>query len=84
VEGRNGRLSLHHHGQGRLSAARLKALGVVHNYLSRRADGTTAAERFFGSKPRDVFGWLLERLPELPRPAARRPKKPAQSLRAAG
>jgi hypothetical protein len=84
VEGRNGRLSLHHHGQGRLSAARLKALGVVHNYLSVREDGTTAAERFFGSKPRDLFGWLLERLPGLPRPAAKRPKKAAQDLRTAG
>jgi hypothetical protein len=84
VEGRNGRLSLHHHGQGRLSAARLKALGVVHNYLSRREDGTTAAERFFGSKPRDLFAWLLERLPDLPRPAPKRPKKASQDLRAAG
>jgi hypothetical protein len=72
VEGRNGRLSLLHHGHGPLSAGRLQALTVVHNYLSRRADGTTAAERFFGSKPRAVFDWLLERLPDLPRPAQRR------------
>ena len=75
VEGRNGHLSLHHHGQGPLSPGRLKALTVVHNYLQRRADGTTAAERFFGAKPRDLFGWLLERLPELPRPAAKRPAR---------
>jgi hypothetical protein len=72
VEGRNGRLSLLHHGHGPLSAGRLQALTVVHNYLSRRADGTTAAERFFGSKPCPVFEWLLERLPDLPRPAQRR------------
>jgi hypothetical protein len=84
VEGRNGRLSLHHHGHTRLSAARLKALTVVHNYVSRRPDGTTAAERFFGSKPRDVFTWLLERMPDLPRPAAKRPKKDAQGLAKAG
>ena len=31
VEGRNGRLSLHHHGQGRLSEGKLKALTVIHN-----------------------------------------------------
>ena len=74
VEGRNGRLSLHHHGQGRLREGKLKALTVVHNYVIRRADGTTAAERFFGVKHRDVFAWLLERLPELPRSAAKRPK----------
>jgi hypothetical protein len=78
VEGRNGRLSLFHHGQTRLSAARLKALTVMHNYHSTRADGTTAAERFFGKKPRDLFNWLLERLPDLPRPAAKRPKKATQ------
>lgn len=79
AEGRNGRLSLHHHGQGRLSAGRLKALTVVHNYVSVREDGTTAAERFFGSKPRDVFTWLLGRLPDLPRPAAKRPKAAQQA-----
>jgi hypothetical protein len=79
VEGRNGRLSLHHHGQGRLSEGKLKALTTVHNYVVERADGTTAAERFFGSKPRNVFAWLLERLPDLPRPAAKRPKKAAMT-----
>jgi hypothetical protein len=84
VEGRNGRLALFHHGQGRLSEQRLGVLGVVHNYLVRREDGTTAAERFFGVKQRDAFNWLLERLPELPRPAARRPKRRAPPTPAAG
>jgi hypothetical protein len=74
VEGRNGRLALFHHGQTRLNAGRLKALTVIHNYMTKRADGTTAAERFFGKKPRDVFDWLLARLPDLPRPAAKRPR----------
>ena len=55
----------------------LAALTVLHNYFSRRADGTTAAERFFGQKPDDLFGWLLQRLPELPRPAQPRPRKAA-------
>jgi hypothetical protein len=82
VEGRNGRLSLCHHGQGALSGPRLQALTVVHNYLVERADGTTAAERFFGSKPHDLFGWLLQRLPEIPRPArgaSRKQKRPAEA-----
>jgi hypothetical protein len=79
VEGRNGRLALFHHGQTRLSAGRLKALTVIHNYHSTRADGTTAAERFFGKKPRDLFSWLLERLPDLPRQAAKRPIKGSQT-----
>jgi hypothetical protein len=73
VEGRNGQLALYHHGQGPLSALRLRSLTAVHNYVVERADGTTAAERFFGSKPRPVFEWLLERMPELPRPARRAP-----------
>ena len=75
VEGRNGRLSLQHHGHSRVSERRLKALTVIHNYMVKRSDGTTAAERFFGQKPRDVFTWLLERMPDLPRPAPNRPKK---------
>ena len=74
VEGRNGQLSLYHHGQGALSVKRLQALTAVHNYVVRRDDGSTAAERFFGSKPRDVFAWLLERLPELPRPVKKAKK----------
>jgi hypothetical protein len=84
VEGRNGRLALFHHGQTRLSAGRLKALTVIHNYLTERDDGTTAAERFFGKKPRDLFDWLLERLPDLPRPAAKRSPKAAQPLALVG
>ena len=89
VEGRNGRLALHHHGQGKLSEKRLKVLTVVHNYLIKRADGTTAAERFFGNKPRDLFQCLLKRMPDLPKPAAKRPhakghKKAAQTAAKAG
>jgi hypothetical protein len=73
VEGRNGQLALYHHGQGPLSELRLRSLTAVHNFVVERADGTTAAERFFGSKPRPVFEWLLERMPQLPRPARRAP-----------
>lgn len=76
VEGRNGRLSLQHHGHGRVSERRLKALTVVHNYMVKR-DGTTAAERFFGQKHKDVFSWLLDRMPDLPRPAQKRSKTAA-------
>jgi hypothetical protein len=76
VEGRNGRLSLFHHGQTRLGDKRLQTLTAVHNYVNRRDDGSTAAERFFGKKQRDAFSWLLHRMPDLPRPAAKRPKTP--------
>jgi hypothetical protein len=76
VEGRNGRLALYHHGQGPLSEVRLQALTAVHNYVVERGDKTTAAERFFGAKPRPVFECLLERMPELPRPARKRTSAP--------
>jgi hypothetical protein len=72
VEGRNGYLSLRHHGRRGLSAKGLAALTVLHNYWIKRPDGTTAAERFFGQRPDDLFEWLLERFPELPRPARSR------------
>jgi hypothetical protein len=72
VEGRNGQLALRHHSLHRLSNGKLGALTVVHNYYLSRGDGTTAAERFFGAKPRDLFGWLLDRLDVPARPAAKR------------
>jgi len=76
VEGRNGRLSLQQHGHSRVSERRLQALTVIHNYRVKRGDGTTAAERFFGQKHKEVFSWLLQRMPDLPRPAPSR-QKPA-------
>ena len=69
VEGRNGHLSLFHHGQHRLSQRKLKALTTVHNYFKQRPDGTTAAERFFEQEYEDLFEWLLCQLPVPPRPA---------------
>jgi len=52
VEGRNGQLALRHHSLHRLRDQKLAALTTMHNYFMRRSDGTTAAERFFGAKPR--------------------------------
>jgi hypothetical protein len=72
VEGRNGQLALHHHGLHRLSTRKLNALTTVHNYFIQRADGTTAAQRFFGAPPRDLFDWLLKRLSLPPRPRCHR------------
>ena len=65
VEGRNGQLALHHHSLHRLTDRKLTALTTVHNFFIQRDDGTTAAERFFGTQPRDLFEWLLDRV-ELP------------------
>ena len=78
VEGRNGQLALRHHGLHRLRNRKLAALTTVHNYFVKRRDSTTAAERLFGSKPRDLFQYLLDRIDLPGRPAKRRPQKMAQ------
>ncbi len=68
VEGRNGLLSLRYHHRRALPPEVLKALTVVHNFVLRRDDGTTAAERFFGVPHDDLFTHLLAVMPPLPRP----------------
>jgi hypothetical protein len=81
VEGRNGQLAFRRHALHRISPRRLAALTVVHNYYLKRSDGTTAAERFFGTAPQDVFTWLLERVTLPGRPAQKRPfTSPRKSL----
>jgi hypothetical protein len=72
VEGRNGHLALKHHALHQFTTRKLQALTVLHNYVMRRADGTTAAERFYGAAPRDCFAWLLDRLAVPARPRAGR------------
>ena len=62
VEGRNGCLSLQHHASRQLSPGKLSSSAVLHNFFIERKDKTTAAERFFKQKPRDVFDWLLNRI----------------------
>jgi cob(I)alamin adenosyltransferase len=60
VEGRNGYLSLRNHQLRGLDLPRKRAcLTAVHNFFLTRADGTTAAERFFGQKPRSMFTAIL-------------------------
>ena len=72
VEGRNSTLDLRHHGHHVLCPRKLAAMTVLHNFFITRADGTTAAERFFGQRPDDLFTHLLERLPPPRRPAVKR------------
>ena len=76
VEGRNGQLSLFHHGCHRLSTRKLAPLTAVHNFYIRRPDQTTAAERFFGRAPLPLFEQLIERVPLPPCPRRRRPRAP--------
>ena len=82
VEGRNGALSLKHHGFHRVSKKTLRALTVVHNYHVKRSDGSTAAERFFGRAPDGLFDYMLEKVPMLGRPRVKRVKLNDQKLAA--
>lgn len=68
IEGRNGCLAQMYHNTRGLSARRLKTLTVLHNFVCRRRDGSTPAERLFGTSFPDVFEWLLEQAPPLPVP----------------
>ena len=38
----------------------------MHNYGLTRSDGTTAAQRLFGTPFPDLFEWLVEQMGELP------------------
>lgn len=80
IEGRNGCLSqIHHCGRG-LSARRLKTHTVIHNFDMKRADGTTPAERLFGTKFPDLFEWLLDESGELPLPRKARHRSKCNPL----
>jgi hypothetical protein len=69
VEGRNGSLSRRNHQLRGLDHPRKRAcLTTVHNFLLTRPDGTTAAERFFGHKPRSIFAAILESVAIPPAP----------------
>jgi len=77
VEGRNGYLSQVNHCARGTPTQRLKVLTVIHNFDLRRADGTTAAERLFGTPFPDLFDWVVERMGALPVPRkARTPSAP--------
>jgi Family of unknown function (DUF6399) len=66
VEGRNGYLSLRNHQLRGLDLPRKReCFTAIHNFFLTRPDGTTAAERFFGQKPRSMFAAILESV-ELP------------------
>jgi Family of unknown function (DUF6399) len=69
VEGRNGYLSLRSHQLRGLDLPRKReCFTAIHNFFLTRSDGTTAAERFFGQKPRSMFAAILESVEVAPAP----------------
>jgi Family of unknown function (DUF6399) len=60
VEGRNGYLSLSNHQlRGLDHPSKRACLTALHHFFLTRPDGTTAAARFFGQKPRPMFAAIL-------------------------
>src|SRR5215475_14402489 len=69
VEGRNGYLSLRSHQLRGLDLPRKReCFTAIHNFFLTRPDGMTAAERFFGQKPRSMFAAILESVELAPAP----------------
>jgi len=69
VEGRNGYLSLRSHQLRGLDLPRKReCFTAVHNFFLTRPDGTTAAERFFGQKPRSMLAAILDAVELAPAP----------------
>lgn len=72
TEGRNGHLSQMHHDLRTIPPRRLAASTVIHNFATSNSEGTTPAQRFFGSPHPSLFTALLEKLSLPALPAARR------------
>jgi hypothetical protein len=68
VEGRNGYLSQSYHNGRGLTCRRLRALTAIHNYDTRRRDGSTPAQRLYGEQFPDMFEWLIAQMGPLPLP----------------
>ena len=83
VEGRNGYLSLRHHHLHALPTPWLNLMTCLHNYVIRRDDGTTAAERFFGCAHGDLFEHLVAVTPLPARPRRRARREPPDLFAAA-
>ena len=69
VEGRHGDLSLRtQQRRGRALPRKRESFTAMHNFFLTRPDGTTAAERFCGPKPRSMFAALLASVERPPAP----------------
>jgi hypothetical protein len=69
VEGRNGYLSRRSHQLRGLDLPRKReCFTAMHNFFLTRPDGTTAAEQFFGQRPRSMFAAILESVELAPAP----------------
>lgn len=72
VEGRNGYLAQVYHNRRGLSQRRLHVLTIIHNFLLKRSDGTTAAQRLYSLDFPDFWEFITTDLPPLPLPRKRK------------
>jgi hypothetical protein len=80
IEGRNGALSQSYHNGRGLTKRRQRALTAIHNYDTKRSDGTTPAQRLYGRQFEDMFEWLLGQMEALPQPRKARVRIPKNPL----
>ncbi len=75
VEGRNGYLAFIHHSQKGIPKQKRKALTVVHNFDTKREDGSTPAQRLFNREFPDLFEFLCLNVTGFKEPRKRKSKK---------
>lgn len=80
VEGRNGYLAFIHHGQKGIPEKKLKVLTVIHNFDTRRTDGTTPAQRLYGKEFPDLFEFLCANVTGFKEPRKRKTKSLNNSI----
>ena len=66
VEGLNGVLSIKFQSSRGMSEKELEIAIAMHNFVSKRGDGTTAVERLFDMKANDIFSMVVNDGIELP------------------
>lgn len=74
VEGRNGALGFLNRAARRFGPERLQALTVIHNFDTRRGDGTSPAERLFDRQFPGLFDFVLTDIHQIPPPRKKSPK----------
>ncbi|MEM0994526.1 MAG: DUF6399 domain-containing protein [Bacteroidota bacterium] len=74
VEGRNGYLAFIHHGHKGIPKQKMEALTVIHNFDTKRADGSTPAQRLFKTDFPDLFEFLCENVTGFKEPRKRKNK----------
>ena len=75
VEGRNGYLAFIHHSQKGIPKQKRKALTVIHNFDTKREDGSTPAQRLFNQEFPDLFEFLCLNVTGFKEPRKRKSKK---------